>query len=189
MPKDYLWDTVDFVPLIVDAQLTGRGGWRWHSDVLGGDVEAGLYASFTTGAKLLVQKSNGHLYEITDSPPYAAVDKGAIVRSRQNPVQMFNTVVHFDRGGLTVPTLIPAPGGAVTIGALDATAPKARYGTVYKSFLVAGGTPGEEDIVRFSLPGASGVTSACDANSFVRASQAITSLAALRAVILVFHSG
>jgi hypothetical protein len=55
MPSGYLWDIVDYVPLIIDAHLTGRGGWKYGSNVMTGDPETGIYAPFLTGDKLLVQ--------------------------------------------------------------------------------------------------------------------------------------
>jgi hypothetical protein len=45
MPAGYLWDVVDYVPLIIDAGLTGRGGWVWGSNAMGGDASAGILAS------------------------------------------------------------------------------------------------------------------------------------------------
>jgi hypothetical protein len=193
MPKGYLWDVVDYVPVIVDAPLTGRGGWRWNSGVLGGDIEGGIYADFTTGNKLFAQATDGHLYEITDADPYAATDRGAIVRSNQNPIQYGDTVIVLDRDGLQVPTMITAPGGTTTLGKLDASAPKARYGAVWKDYFVLGGgtgqpsgAPPEERTVRFSP---APVTAAWDAQSFHGTTLKITGIAALRSAILVFHSG
>jgi hypothetical protein len=187
MPKGYLWDVLDYVPLIVDAPLSGRGGWRWNSSPLGGDIEAGIYAQYVAGAKLLVQASDGHLYEIPDDGTYTAVDKGVVPRSRQNPIQVGDIVVHFDRDGLVVPTTITAPGGTTTIGSLDASAPKARYGTIYKTMIVAANAPGQEDVVRFSTPGSP--TGAWDTNSFVRTSRPVSAIAALRSAVIIFHAG
>src|SRR5262245_4150296 len=57
MPSGYLWDVLDFVPAIIDNQLTGRGRWDWGSAVTpdAKDINAGILASFTTGDQVLVQ--------------------------------------------------------------------------------------------------------------------------------------
>src|SRR5215471_19012113 len=99
MPNNYLWDVCDFVPEIVDASLTGRGAWPWGSNVLGGDVETGILANFTAGEQLLVQSADGRLSQV-DPAALTVTDRGAIARGRQNPIQVFDTTVWFDRDGV-----------------------------------------------------------------------------------------
>jgi hypothetical protein len=107
MPPGYLWNVVDYVPLIIDAGLTGRGGWLWGSSAMGGDAETGIYAPFSSGDKLLVQAANGRLYEVDSiNSPYTATDRGAIAHAKQNPVQFVDTVVHFDSTRSVGPQLI-----------------------------------------------------------------------------------
>jgi hypothetical protein len=186
MPGGYLWDVVDYVPVIIDAGLTGRGGWPWGSDVLGGDPTGGILASFTSGDKLLIVAANNHWYEV-DQTTGAAVDRGASDTIRQNPIQAGTTIVSFDSTGANVPQLITAPGGTFTPGRMDASAPHAPVGTYYKSMVVVGGTPSEPNVVRFSVPGAP--TSAWDSLSNLVSRAPITGLAALRAVAIIFHAG
>ena len=49
MPEGYMWDMVDYVPILLDAQLTGRGGWKWGSAAHSSDFVGGIYALFKEG--------------------------------------------------------------------------------------------------------------------------------------------
>lgn len=188
LPSGFLWDIVDFVPAIIDAQLTSRGGWIWGSTPMGGDPETGIYATFTNGEKTIVQAANGHLYDVADAPPYTATDRGAIARAKQNPIQLYDTVIHFDKTGATVPTTITNPGGVLTPGTLHATAPKATIGATWQQdMIVVGGVPGAEDTVYFSDP--DGIMLPFDPTSAWKFPLAVKALMALRSVLLVFHAG
>lgn len=192
MPAGYLWDVADYVPTIIDTTLTGRGGWRWGSSPMSGDAEAGIYAPYSNGDKLLVQTTNGRLYEVdTDlSAAPAVTDRGPLPRSKQNPVQLLDTVIHFDGFSSMTPRLITNPGSVPTIAGANAAHKFSPLGTIYKAMMVTGGAPGELDTLRFSVPGKNLANAdSFDANSFLSSSRAVTALAALRAVILVFHAG
>lgn len=187
MPKGYLWDSVDYVPTFIDASLTGRGGWRYGSDALSGHIESGILASFTAGDQLLFQTDNGRLLRVNPDAPYNLIaDRGAIVRSLQNPVERLNEAIWFDRTGATVPTLVRSG----TVVAAGATAPKATIGCVWGSYLVVAAAPGEEDTVRFSHPTNDlAASNGWDAASSQRTAGRVTGLAALRSVVIVFHAG
>jgi hypothetical protein len=189
MPSGYLWDIVDFVPLIIDAQLTGRGGWKWGSNVMTGDPETGIYAPFLTGDKLLVQTTDGKLFEVNPTT-FAVTLRGSLPRAIQNPVQLVDTVIHFDKTGVVAPKLITSPGGVPTVNPIAAGHLASPVGTVYKSMLVTGGAGGETNVIRFSNPN----YLLSDPLSFQPVSRyatnlPVTALAALRAVVLVFHGG
>jgi len=184
MPQGYLWDVCDFVPQIIDASLTGRGGWVWASNPLGGDVESGILANFLVGGEqLLVQDAAGRLSQI-DLNSGAVTDRGAIPHGPQNPVQVFDQTVWFDRSAAVVPQLVGATGGPV---AMDASAPPSKYGTVWGSYLIVAGKPTFEDTIYFGPPGPK-VTGAWDSNSYQQTDNAITGLAALRSIGLIFHA-
>jgi hypothetical protein len=187
MPRGYLWDVVDYVPLIIDAGLTGRGGWQWGSSLMGGDVLGGILASFPSGDKLLTVNADGRWYEVDQTPPYNAVSKGTAYTIKQHPVQFVDTVVAFDGSGVAVPQLITAPGGVFTPGAMHASAPHAPFGTIYHAMAVAGGTESEPNIVRFGYP--NNFLAAWDPLSNQPTNGRITALGALRALVLVFHAG
>lgn len=187
MPKGYLWDIIDYVPEIIDASLTGRGGWAWGSDDLGSDGETGVLAGFTGGDQLLIQTVAGRLIQVNPDAPYNVIaDRGPLVRAAQNPVFRRADAIWFDRDGATVPTLVRA----ATVIPAHTSAPKARYGTNWGKYLVVGNIPGgDEHLVRYSHPSnqlenADG----WDAASFVSTAGPVTGLAALRAVQLVFHA-
>lgn len=188
MPPGYLWDVVDYVPLIIDAGLTGRGGWQWGSALMGGDALSGILGSFTSGDKLLVIGSDTQWYEVGQSSPYPVAAKGLSYQPRQPPIQATNMVVSFDGQAIGVPQLLTAPGGNLTINVMDAaTAPHAPFGTAYHEYIAVGGVPGSENVVYFSYPGQP--AHAWDPLSNKPTARAITAMASTRSVILVFHAG
>jgi hypothetical protein len=182
MPAGYLWDVVDYVPLIVDAGLTGRGGWVWGSNVMGGDASAGILASYTSGEKLLVIGSDHQWYEV-DQTTMAVTPKGAAYTALQNPVQWVDSVIAFDGAGAAVPQLVTAPAGATTVGTMHASAPKAKVGCIYNAYIVVG----DGANVRFSFP--NDPLHAWDPFSYIPMDNQVTAMAALRSVILAFHAG
>lgn len=185
MPPGYLWDSVDFVPTIMDATLTGRGGWDWGSDDLGADVQTGILATFLSGDQLLVQ-AGGNLMQVNPEAPYNTIaNRGGAWGSLQNPVLLRDVVVQTLSNGSAPPQLWRST-GAPTNGTAAMKHPK--FATVFKSMLVSGGSPGEEHVVRFSVPGKdlANADSYDDASNYLT-SQKITALAALRSMILVFH--
>jgi len=190
MPKGYLWDVVDYVPTIVDATLTGRGGWRWGTNDLGGIIQSGILAPFVGGDQLLFQTTGGRLVQVDAAATGVAAtiaDRGAIVGCLQNPVFRHNETIWFDWTGTSVPYVVRASGPPVAVAA---SAPHPRVGCIWGEYLVVGGAAGEEDVVRFSHP-TNDLTTAggWDAVSSLRTSSTVTALAALRAVIIVFHAG
>lgn len=190
MPPGYLWDVADYVPTNIDAILTGRGGWVYGSDGLGADPETGIYAPFSTGDKLIVQTAAGRMIEVNPTTS-AIVDRGPLPRARQNPVQLVDTVIHFDSAGTMPPRLITASAGAVnTPGAIAGAHPNSPLGVVYKSMLVTAAAPGELDVVRFSnLNKPLTDPASFDNLGFTHTSLPVTAIGALRSVILIFHPG
>jgi hypothetical protein len=186
MPPGYLWDVIDYVPTVIDANLTGRGGWTWFSAAMGGDAESGLLAPYLSGDRVLVQTTNGHLYDVNMSTQ-AVTDVGAVPRATQNMIYFKDKSILFDSSQAVVPKLMSATSSAVTIGAMDASAPKSKVGVVYKNILCSGNQPNEAHVLRFGYP--DDPTHAYDVNSFVPTSATVTGLAALRSAIIVFHPG
>jgi len=187
MPQGYLWDVVDYVPLIIDAGLTGRGGWTWGSDVADQDFESGVLATFNSGDQLLVQSSSGQIYNVQLPPSTAISPRGTTTRSAQNPVQLADTVVSPD----TAQGQSPAYWRDATVGQINAAHKHAKFATVYKSMLVTGNAPGETNVIRFSVPGKDLVSdpASYDDLSQYPTSRRITALAALRSAVLIFHTG
>ena len=184
MPPGYLWDVWDFVPAIIDTNLTGRGAWRWGSvDTGSGDPEVGTLATFKEGDQLLIQTTGGHLVRVNPDT-YAVTDLGASPRGAQNPVQLGETVVHFDGNGAAVPQLWRNAGPVNG----DFGGKHPRVGTVWKSAVISGGATGEESVIRYSVAGADLATAAAyDANAFDTTSGRVTALQAMRSVVLIFH--
>jgi hypothetical protein len=187
IPTGFLWDVSDYVPMVIDATLTGRGGWQWGSTVMGGDAMGGILAGYMSGDKLLFVANDGHWYEVLQTPPYTATQRGTSYAIKQNPIKLVDTVIAFDAAGAGVPQLVTAPGGTLAYAYMDATAPKAPLGAAYKGYLVVGGTPGEENLLRFARQDQ--LATAWDTNAFLATDTKVTGIGALRSVIIVFHAG
>jgi hypothetical protein len=184
MAPGYLWDVVDYVPMMIDSPLTGRGAWIWGSDAsAGADFNSGILAPYTTGEQNLAN-SAGTICQVSSTAPYPITNRGAGPATvKQNPVMLFDQVVWFDGAGAQTPTLVPPTGAPTPIAA--ANCPKATLGSVWGEFLIAANQPGHEDTIYFSPP--DDVTQPWDPNSFWRTAGVVTGVAALRTVILVFH--
>lgn len=196
MPAGYLWDVVDFVPQIIDTNLNGRGKWSWGSVATGfGDVQSGILAPFTSGEQVLVQTSGNHLLRLNlneaDQTASTWSDLGASFAAVQNPVQLFDTVVHCDAAGARVPQLWR---GAAPLDAYSGMG-RPKVATVWQGVLISGGGQGpsgadEGDVVRYSLTGGDlAATSGFDTNAFDHTSGRVTALQAMRSMVLIFHAG
>lgn len=194
MPQGYVWDMVDFVPTLLDSQLTGRGGWKWGSALHTNDFVGGIYAPFKAGDKLLVVDDAGSMKSV-DLTTQALTTVAAVGPTAQNPV-MHRDEVYVMRSDDALPTQIKSV-PAFTATVLPATAQKAKFGVVYKDRLVLANSVGNEQRIVFSPAGdpmalvAHGGIAAgqWDPVSYWNTSLAITGLGALRAAILAFHSG
>ena len=184
MPAGFLWDTVDFVPAIVDAPLTGRGKWRWGSEDMDGAVQSGILMPYRSGDQLLAATPT-QLYRIDESS-FAVSPRGATWASLQNPIKYLDAAVNLDAARAQPPQLWR---DTSVVPASSAHRP-ASVGCAYKAMLVTAGAPGEEQLVRFSVPNSDLTQSTSfDQNSFLAMSLPVTALASMRSMILVFHKG
>jgi len=199
MPQGFLWDMADWVPNLLDSELTSRGGWAWGSTAVGQDIVAGKYAPYKAGDRLMVIRQDGTLYDVGLVAPYTATSIGACTISAQNPVMHRDWVFAFDANQVVTPRIITHNGTAYTIAPMaHASAPKPRYGCVYKDRLVVANLPGQEQQVRFSYPGfilkddpntGNPAAMKWDDLSFINTSLAVTGIGAMRSMLLVFHAG
>ena len=196
MPQGYVWDMVDFVPVLLDAQLTGRGGWKWGSALHTADFAGGIYAPFKDGDKLLVVDVNGNLQNV-DLTTQAISSVGPVGHIVQNPVMHRDFVYVLNSDGASAKQ-VKLAGAAFTITDLPTTnVPKAKYAVTYKDRLVLGNSPGQEQRISFSPPGDPMATVALggipagqwDPVSYWNSSLPLSGLGALRSAILLFHQG
>ena len=185
MPEGYLWDMADFVPQLLDTQLTGRGGWVYVSDASDGDIIAGIQAPFKTGERALVVSSTGRVSQV--APGGALTTVGTVSPPVQNPTILADRVTFLSGSG-AAPSVATATASAVTIAPLPGSPPAAKYGAVYKGRLMVANFPGHEERVHFSPP-LLDPAKTWDVNSWYDSSQPITALGALRSVVLLFHAG
>ena len=187
MPEGLLWDMADFIPALLDAQLTGRGGWRWGSAVLPAKIDGGLHATFKSGDRLLVVAGT-NIYQVSmvdgSISPTPLALPGTIV---QNPVLLGDQVI-VAHTGQAVPKVVTATASAMNIANAGAGAPTGKYSTVYKGRVLVSGGTGNEEKIYFSPPRDALV--AWDATrSWEGTSLPLTGLGALRGMILAFHAG
>jgi len=184
MPPGFLWDTVDFVPAVVDAPLTGRGRWFWGSADMDGATQSGILMPFRSGDQLLAATPTS-LYQINETD-YSVTSRGSTWTSLQNPVKYLDAAINFDAARTRPPQLWRD----ASMPPADSSHKAATVGCAYKAMLVSAGAPGEEHIVRFSVPN-SDLTQAAsfDVNSFLASTTPVTALASMRSMILVFHKG
>jgi hypothetical protein len=184
MPPGFLWDVIDYVPQMIDTLLTSRGGWVWGSDVgAAADYEAGILAPFTAGEQNL-GAANGALYQIATTSPYGLTARGSVPVAIQNPVMLFDQVIWMDGSGAAPPSVVTPAGNATPIAA--ANVQKVKVGTIWGEYFVGANAPGHENSVYFAPP--DDVTQPWDPNALVQTAGAVTGLAALRTLILVFHA-
>ena len=190
MPEGYLWDMADYVPALLDAQLTGRGGWKWASDPVGAEIQGGIHASFKTGERLLIIGSDAQVWDVNTATG-ATTSRGTATTTAQNPVMIVDKVVVPSADSAQQPKILTAPtSSSLTIGDVPAmSAPNTnrfRYATVYKNRVIGGNMPGAEERIVFSTGDAA---AAWDVNSFWNTSLPLTGVGALRSMILLFHAG
>jgi hypothetical protein len=197
MPKGYLWDIVDFVPAIVDAQLTGRGKWNWASVDSGyGDIGGGIVATFKGGIdKVLVQGGLAGYPQLLELVPPAVggdpatatwLPRGTTWWSVQNPVQLREEVYQFDAQKLAPPHIWKVTGAPVVANSAHKFAP---VGTTWQETLITGGAPGEEHVVRGANVNVPDLTDAASFDNAIRfpTDGQVTALQGMRTVLLVFH--
>jgi hypothetical protein len=180
-----MWDLADYIPALLDAQLTGRGGWKWGSATAGADIVGGIYAPYKGGDRLLVVDASGNLGNV-DLATQAITAIGAVGHIAQNPVMHRDAVIVPNSDG-NAAKRVTLSAGSYAMADLPASAPKARYAAVYKDRVLLANQPGEEQRLSFSPPG--DPMAAWDALSYFNTSLPLTGIGALRAVTLLFHSG
>ena len=201
MPPGYAWDLSDYVPALLDAQLTSRGAWEWGSAANpGGDFEGGIYAKFRAGDKLIavdvaggimdVHLTTGALYPIT-----------TIFRVAQNLVQHLDFVIVPDGAGANPAHVLNWNGSAWSDLTMHPSALNGRYAAVYKSMTMLANASGLENRIAFgppnyidldpTAPDYSGQPAyvSWDPISYINSSLPLTGIGALRTVILLFHEG
>src|SRR5262245_51478606 len=140
LPKDYVWDLVDYIPRLRSAKLEGRGAWPFFTpSSFPGTIWGGRQAPFVAGTKLLVH-AGGNLYDVA-VPAGTFTNLGALFASSlQNGVMLRDRVYFADASGDSTPKYVT---GAVAPVSLTGTnAPKAKFLARYKDRLVAAGRNG-----------------------------------------------
>lgn len=196
MPEGKVYDSMDFL-LHQPGVAQKRGGTAYA----GPAMTAATYALLTawadfgeaTTSQLVAIGDNGHFYKITAGTTTDVSTLGAgffpsgTAVSRQKPiVRMGGTPL------LVIPgndgATIPKKYDGTTVANLAASAPTCKYGCVYKSRLVLGGTGTNLNRIFFSPT--PDITAAWDTtNSWIDADHSITGMASLSNAIIVFSTG
>jgi hypothetical protein len=140
LPKGRAWNLVDYIPQLLGAPATERGGWGFVSAALTGVDAAAAYvkalfdAPFNAGEQLLAIDDNGKLIKIVGGV------NTLIAGTANKPVQ--SPFIHQQV------VVIPSPDGATapqkydgtTLSALGASAPAGKYGCVFVNYTWLGGS-------------------------------------------------
>lgn len=139
LPKGRAWNMVDFIPEILGAPATERGGWIFASPALTGVdasatyVKALLSAPFNAGEQLLAIDDNAKLIKIVGGVNTAIA--GTANMPVQNPFMHQQLVVIPSPDGTTAPQKYDG----TTLAALGASAPAGMYGCVFVNYTWLGG--------------------------------------------------
>lgn len=185
LPEGSVWESTDWVPLLLQAGVRMRGAWKYQSPALPSAPEGMFYAPFRAESKLLVC-AGGTLYNIPLTAPGLETVPGAVPVTRQNPVFHRNRMIVPAADGVSVAKIVVWSGTAWSVTDMPATAPKGRYATVWKDRVVLGNTSVQPTQLAFSKPG--DPTVPWDALSSNDTSYEITGLASQRTQILIFHA-
>lgn len=139
LPKGRAWNLVDYIPEILGAPATERGGWGFVSAALTGVdasatyVKALLSAPFNAGEQLLVIDDNAKLIKIVGGAN--TLITGTANKPVQNPFMHQQLVVIPSPDGSTAPQKY----NGTTLATLGASAPAGMYGCVFVNYTWLGG--------------------------------------------------
>ena len=184
MPKGKAWNLVDYIPQVLGAPLTERGGYQYASPALStastGTTypKMGVVVPFSGGTQLLAIGDDGSLIKIISST--SATRVGAAVVPKQLPVFIDNLIFIPSADGSTVGKIYDGS----SISVISASAPAGQFATVFigrvwlwnTAALPARGYP--SDAITSTLFDTT--------NSWVDVSEPVTGVASLPNVQLVF---
>lgn len=183
LPPASAWNLVDYIPDL-QAPLRKRGGWTYASPSLTSETSCDqlINAEFAAGTKLLaIGVGVGKLWEIVSAS--SATDRGAVGYAANRPI------FHRDK------VILPDSAGAATLkywvpsAFTNITGPSGRHGAVYKDRSFLANSAANTNRVWYSSPGDPTTWDTTATGLWVDSSQAVTALASLRNVVLIYHSG
>ena len=191
MPKGKAWNLVDYISQQLGSGLTERGGWAFASasltavDASATYITSAVYAPFVAGGQLLVIDDNAKLIKMVGGT------NTAISGTADKPVQ--NPFFHASSGLVVIPSpdgsTAPQKYDGTTLATLGATAPAAKYGTVFVNYTWLGGSSAQPQRAYASAVGDPTAYVQTGVNaSFIDFSFPIKGFAALPNVLLVFGS-
>ncbi len=184
MPKDSVWNLVDFVPEILGAPLRKRGGWAYASPVLPAAAQyiiAGIVAPFSSGKINAAFDEDGRGAAITS--PSATGDIGAVQTTRDPAFYNDKILVPHD-GGTALPKYITWNGTVFTVTTMAAGAPAGRYMVIHKDVAWLASPSALVNRIYFSTTG--NPLSWNTTDRWLDVSYPITGMAALSNAVMVF---
>ncbi len=182
MPKDSVWNLVDYIPEILGAPLRKRGGWVWASPPLGASsqyVISGIIAPFSAGKKNIVFDEDGRAAAIASSS--SSADIGA-ASGTIDPVFYSDKVIAPQSSGESPPVYITWNGTIYTV--VTMTAPNGRYMVIHKDVAWLASTSALPKRIYFSATGDPLTWNTTD--KWLDVSYPVTGMAALSNAVLVF---
>lgn len=184
VPQNGVWNLQDFIPDRLDAPLRKRGGWTGLSGLaLDAYITGGVFAPFATGSKLVLIGSAGTL-GYASAATLGSWTTLAGVAVAQNPI--FHRELAIVAPSNLANRLKKFDGAA--FADLHATAPQARYATVYRDRVAAANLSGAPNRVQFGPDG--NPAAIWDTTfSWLDSSFEVRGIYGLRNSLLVFHDG
>jgi hypothetical protein len=188
IPKGALYDATDFL-LYQQGLAQKRGGTAYAGPALTGAAyaAAAAFAEFPAGSQLVGIGDNSHIYRVTAG---TTTDLGgATVATKDRPKLRVgagkNLLVFTADNGTSGPVKYD---GSAAPAALGGTPAAGRFSEIYKTRVVLGGSTANPNRLFFS-PTPDIEATWDTANSWIDCDYAITGLASLHNVLLIFSQG
>lgn len=180
LPDGAVYNSVDYIPDVIDAPLTKRGGFDYLNDsVIGSQtyIAMGAYAPFSGGAKHIAIDNGGNLYTISGGTPSSV---GAAYASISRPI--------FYQDKLWIPAADGTSTGksydGSTLAAMSGSPPAGKFFDAYKDRLIIAGSSAAKRRTWFSA--AADPATWNTTNGYIDATMDLTAIWALRDSIILF---
>ena len=192
IPAGGCYDSSDFI-LDHPGYVSKRGAWAYQSGAMGANIYPGNMVAvpiFHGAVRIVATTNDNQLYDITGTTPVLA---GGFIRTVDKP-EMFHSspqdkLIVANADGSSGPWkvfLTGGPGGTVTVGAVGGSPPGGKYVTGFANRIVLAGTAANPNRIYFGP--APDIDATWDQQSFIDTNHAITGLASIQGVLLVFSA-
>jgi hypothetical protein len=185
LPKGACHDIIDMIPSL-KAGISKRSAWKRHSATVSDTYCAALcYAPFAAASQIVAINSAGAVKQVSVTATTVTA-RGTAQVPFQQPV-FYRELVYIPSDNGT--TSVKSYDGTNNAGAATGSPPAGMFCTTYKDHLVLARTAAAPTTVWFSNGGDAGVWDTAVDGQYLKTTRAITGLATLNQMILVFSEG